>query len=669
MRGPLTTHFIEAKAKKQEVHSSTTESPLITNGGEKALSHRADIDGLRAVAILSVLASHVGLNRLRGGFIGVDVFFVISGYLISLILLSEITGRRFSLIRFYERRARRIFPALFAMLIVFAICNVFYLLPDEFVSFGKSMLGVTGFVSNFFFWKHSGYFDAPLSQPLLHTWSLAVEEQFYVCLPLFLVLVHKRFPKRLQLSVVVLFLTSLIISAVVVSRSRNTAFYMPYTRAWELLMGTLLALRTFKALRSVLLRNAAAAIGFGLIVFSAWRYTPETLFPGLSALVPCIGAALIIEAGKSGSSLVGRLLSWRPMVFIGLISYSLYLWHWPVIVMQQMGLINAGVIAAKIGHGLISQHQFDVLFELALSFVLAALSWKFVENPFRTGRLRLGGRPLLMATATAMAVLVACSSWIIFADGFKGRFPAAALQVASNRDENHMEFQNGCFVTSDNHMDSFNSGVCLQPMANERNILLLGDSHSAMLSHALTAWLKNDHLMQASCFNCPPLLNSENSPDCKKMMSYIFDNYLLNHPISEVYLVARWQRGDLTGLTRTIEWAKQHGIQVAVFGPVPEYYGPLPRLLAYSIAWNRPNLAGERLVTDQAVLDVQMQKMAADVWHVPYVSLYRQICDSGRCIEYADKAKTVPMLSDANHLSPLGASFVVRRLVEQNLLQ
>ena len=208
---------------------------------------------------------------------------------------------------------------------------VVYLLPAELVAYSKSMLAATASASNFYFWQHSGYFDSPTSYPLLHTWSLAVEEQFYIFFPLFLMLVRKFFPTRLRLSVIVLFCASLAASVVVVSQNRGTAFYMPYTRAWELLLGTLLSLGMFPHLRWSWLRNLATIIGIGLIAFSVLFYTEQTLFPGLSALAPCVGSALIIGAGESGSSVIGKILSWRPIVFIGLISYSLYLWHWPVI--------------------------------------------------------------------------------------------------------------------------------------------------------------------------------------------------------------------------------------------------------------------------------------------------------------------------------------------------
>ena len=188
------------------------------------------------------------------------------------------------------------------MLAVFSVFAVIYLLPAELVAYGKSMLAATASASNFYFWRHSGYFDSPTSYPLLHTWSLAVEEQFYISFPIFLVLVRKFFPTRLRLSVIILFCASLVASAVVVSQNRETAFYMPYTRAWELLLGTILSLQMFPGLQRAWQRNLATFAGMGLIGFSTLHYTEGMLFPGLSALAPCVGSALIIGAGESGSS-------------------------------------------------------------------------------------------------------------------------------------------------------------------------------------------------------------------------------------------------------------------------------------------------------------------------------------------------------------------------------
>jgi histidinol-phosphate phosphatase family protein len=640
--------------------------------GRPALKYRADIDGLRAVAVLSVLAFHIGLSIVPGGFVGVDVFFVISGYLISSIVFSEIAASRFSVIGFYERRIRRIFPALFAML---AVCSVFasiYLLPTELVAYSKSMLAATASASNIYFWLHSGYFNSPTSQPLLHTWSLAVEEQFYISFPIFLVLVRRFFSRRLRVSVVALFFVSLVASAIVVSRRPETAFYMPYTRAWELLLGTILSLGMFPRVRSGWLRNLATIVGIGMIAFSVFVYTPATVFPGFSALVPCLGSALIIGAGEAGSSLVGAVLSWRPFVFIGLISYSLYLWHWPVIVLRKMGmLIGAGAIASHRYARLLPTHRFDMLEEIALSLLLGVLSWRFVERPFRSGPLRLSGRPLFALAGTVMFLLLGFSSWTVFAGGFKGRFPADAVQIAADLDSDQQirSMRTGtCFITSEYPFEKYDYDVCLRQDSSKKNYLLLGDSHSAMLWSALSSALPDANIMQASCYGCEPSLHPTGSPDCRKMMAYIFQTYLPAHPVQGIFMAGRWSGGDMDGLTGAIAWAKQHQMPVTVFGPMPEYDASLPRLLAYSIAWKQPGLASQHRVAAARSLDAEMQSLATNTWHVPYISLYQEICGADVCAEYADAAHKIPLMFDTDHLTRFGASFVVQRLVEKGEL-
>jgi peptidoglycan/LPS O-acetylase OafA/YrhL len=416
-----------------------------------SLKYRPDIDGLRAVAVVSVVIFHLGAGHLMGGFVGVDVFFVISGYLISAIIFSEIADSRFSILGFYERRIRRIFPALFGMLLIFTAAASFFLLPTELVDYAKSLFAAVLSSSNFYFWQHSGYFDMPESNPLLHTWSLAVEEQFYILFPLCLVIIRRFFPQRLRIAVVVLFFASLIASIIMVHTAPVSAFYMPYTRAWELLLGTMVSQGIFPRLHSSILRNLATLTGMGLILYPVFFYSPKTSFPGIAALPPCIGSALIIGAGEFGTSVIGKLLSWRPVVFVGLISYSLYLWHWPVIVLHSMGF--SVTLNDLLPHRLatvIPAFRFDMWMEIVFSFVLAILSWRFVERPFRSRPLRIRRRPLFVMSAAVMAVLIAISITLISAQGFPGRFSPQAVKVASFLGK-HSTLDRGqvgaCFIT------------------------------------------------------------------------------------------------------------------------------------------------------------------------------------------------------------------------------
>lgn len=635
------------------------------------MKYRPDIDGLRAIAILSVMAFHLSPWRVPGGFVGVDVFFVISGYLISAIVFSEIATGRFSVFAFYERRVRRIFPALFVMLIAVSVVISSFLLPNEFVDYAKSAIASTTSASNFYFWQHSSYFDWPLSKPLLHTWSLAIEEQFYILFPIFLLITRRFFPQRLKLGVVMLLLASLAASVATLYFSPSTAFYMPHTRAWELLMGTVIALGFFPRLRRVSVRNGVALLGIALIGYSALRYSEHTPFPGLAALVPCLGSALIIGAGESGSTLVGKVLSWRPMVFIGLISYSLYLWHWPMIILNDLGLsANFAFVPHKWGFVLLLQKSNKAMVVLA-SFLLAALSWRFVERPFRSHHRRIERRPLFALAAAVMVVLLLSSGAVIYAGGFEGRFPHRALQVASFRlRPDSMIGQLGdCAITEDNRATVFGNAQCLQSASGKPTYLLLGDSHAAALWDGLKTSLPNSNVALAAAWGCAPSLHPARDRLCQQMMDFAFQKYVPTHAIKALLVEARWKWEYLSGVSEIVAWAKAKGIIVIVFGPVAEYDSPLPRLLAYSIAWNKPNLAQQHRSAYSSLVDAQMRNLAENRWHVFYASLYQATCDSDRCLEYADEQNGVPLLKDMDHLSADGSRLLVRRLVRLGELE
>jgi peptidoglycan/LPS O-acetylase OafA/YrhL len=300
------------------------------------MKYRSDIDGLRAVAVIPVILYHTDIEYFSGGYVGVDVFFVISGYLITKLLTDDLSRGHLSIRKFYERRIRRIFPALFTVLIFTLIVSSLILLPEDYISESYSALSAALFSANIYFWANSGYFDAPASAlPLLHTWSLAVEEQFYIVFPLLLLTFKNANRNVLAIIFFVLFFVSLGISQWYVVNDTKSAFYLPHSRAWELLIGAFLALGVLPDNRSRLMRETLSITGITLISWSVFTYTDKTPFPGFSALAPSIGAALIIYAGRSGRSLPFHILTMKSIVFIGLISYSLYLWHWPIIVLTK----------------------------------------------------------------------------------------------------------------------------------------------------------------------------------------------------------------------------------------------------------------------------------------------------------------------------------------------
>lgn len=305
-------------------------------------AYRADIEGLRALAVIPVILYHARLFS-PGGFVGVDVFFVISGYLITKIITSHLRCGHFTLAGFYQRRVRRIFPALFLMFAVSSAFAYLLLLPHELMQFGKSLIASAAFVSNVFFSSQSDYFDVASEQkPLLHVWSLAVEEQFYILWPLIVVALNKKAgEKGTLLFCVIVSFTSLLYGEYFVHQAPTAAFYLLPARAWELALGALLAMFiNFGWFRQTprYVADIASIVGIALICVAIFSYDEVMPFPGFAALVPCVGAALVIGAGESRTTLGGRLLSLPPFALIGRISYSLYLWHWPILVFSHIYL-------------------------------------------------------------------------------------------------------------------------------------------------------------------------------------------------------------------------------------------------------------------------------------------------------------------------------------------
>jgi peptidoglycan/LPS O-acetylase OafA/YrhL len=355
------------------------------------MQYRAEIDGLRAVAVVPVILFHAGISGFDGGFLGVDVFFVISGFLITAIITAELETGRFSLARFYERRARRILPALTVMMLVCLPFAWMWMLPSELVRFGRSLAATALFLSNVLYWRQTDYFspDAELN-PLLHTWSLSVEEQFYILFPLILMLMWRR-SRRLVAPVLVLgILVSLALAEWGGRNAPAAAFFLAPSRAFELLLGALAALfvRRFGETRS----GAASAAGLFMVVSAIAFLGDRAATPSLWTLIPVVGTALILVFGREGTA-VAAILRIRPLVGIGLISYSLYLWHQPVLAFAKIRLAESagGVLLAGL---------------FVLIFLAGVASWAFVERPFRhrRGTLRGPGRMLALSAASIVGV-------------------------------------------------------------------------------------------------------------------------------------------------------------------------------------------------------------------------------------------------------------------------
>lgn len=476
---------------------------------DHTLSYRPEIDGLRAVAILPVVFYHAGLAAFSGGFVGVDVFFVISGYLITSIILGERRAGRFSLLSFYSRRIRRIFPALFVMMaavypIAFALMG-----PFEMAEFSGSVIATTFFLANAYFYDISGYFaTAAEMKPLLHTWSLAVEEQFYLVFPA-LVLLTWRMGARRQIA----FFAGLAVASLALAQwdiaagKGDRAFFMLQTRLWELMAGALaafwLASPRGQALRTGGSLRHAALAGLALILYSVMAYDGDTAFPGLAALPPVLGAVLVVLFATP-QSLAGRVLSLPPVVFVGLVSYSLYLWHVPLLVLTR---IATGRDDPALLLGV-----------CALAFGIACLSWRYVERPIRRMQ-TLPPRRLFGTAAAAMAILAGLGLAGTQTEGFRAfylehrldsrtraNFERFSPQATRSRvDDDGCRFRDE--VLSDAFLNRFETCVETHGQA----VFLLGDSHAENLYNALRSTETPRFFVALTRGGCRPY---ESKPKC-----------------------------------------------------------------------------------------------------------------------------------------------------------
>src|SRR5438045_534304 len=373
---------------------------------EAAAGHyRPDVDGLRGIAVVPVVLYHYGVPGFGGGFVGVDVFFVISGYLITELIYAEMRAGRFSIVHFYERRIRRIFPALFALLFFVTIAASVLLFPRDLRQYAKSLWATAVFGSNFSFWRQAGYFDTAADlKPILHTWSLAVEEQFYLVWPaiLFGLVYLGRAVSRWRMIVVIctILVLSLAESVRELQSAPTAAFYLLPSRMWELMLGAVLAVADLPRTGSLMIRNALATAGLVLIAWAVCTYNADTPFPALAAVAPCLGAALLIYTGEEGGTAPSRILSTGFLVFVGLISYSLYLWHWPLYVFARYYIDRP--LSPPLAITL-----------MLVSVLLGWLSYRFVEQPFRARKAFFSGRRLFAMAGAAIAFATAAGIVVV----------------------------------------------------------------------------------------------------------------------------------------------------------------------------------------------------------------------------------------------------------------
>jgi peptidoglycan/LPS O-acetylase OafA/YrhL len=616
------------------------------------MKYRSDIDGLRALAVIPVLLYHAGVPGFPGGFVGVDMFFVISGYLICGMIDADIRKGSFSLATFYKRRILRILPALFVMFLGASVLAYIYLLPVELEDYAKSLISAIGSLSNFYFAGHADYFDAPAeTKPLLHTWSLGVEEQFYLLVPLLMLIGWRVARDRVKLLFAVAAALSFAAAVAVSYRNTTFVFYMTPFRAWELALGALLSIKFIPSPESAFARNTVGVLGLLLLlgaILAGSPNAPRLLMTSLAS----IGAALVIASSERERSVAGRLLSLRPFVFVGLISYSLYLWHWPLIVFQR----SDGLLVVN-GSSLLTK-----LALIACSFLIAWLSWKFIELPFRS-RARETSKALVFgAASTAMASATALCALVFVVGGAPFRFPERVVSIGAYLAyDSSAAFRAGhCYLV--NNRQHLDMQTCMTPDEKRSNYLLVGDSHAAHLWLGLSSSMPEVNLMQASATMCRPAVQPTSLLDtraCPRLMQFVFNDFLAHNKVDKVLLSAAWKDEDLPALSSTLDALERRGFDVTVFGPIVEYDAALPRLLADGIMRGDPALASTMRTAGIRERDRTMAKLVA-AHGATYVSVYDAVCRNDGCVEYAEG--DVPIQFDAGHLTARGSIELAQRL-------
>ena len=603
------------------------------------VAYRPDIDGLRALSIFLVVIYHAHPWLIPGGFVGVDVFFVISGFVITKIVLADVSAERFSVTMFYGRRVRRLFPALLTVLLVTVAIGWFVLLPDQYELLGKNLVAGVAFTANLFQLTQTGYFaPTAIENPLLHLWSLGIEEQFYIFWPPILLLIAGT--RRRLLWICLIALLSFCTGLSVVFGFKDWSFYSPVTRAWELLVGCFLAEIDLHSSRppALVSENVLSAFGLLAIMGSSVILDADSPFPAPYAVLPVSGAALILASPNSFVN--RRLLSSRPIVWVGLISYPLYLWHWPLL--SYLDVVRNGV------------PNFVEIWAAVISAVaLSALTYRFVELPLRQRK------DVVPTLSFGMAGLAAMGLAAIVTGGFESRFPSELQEIARLRTKDTPAFRDHCFLDV--------SGLAFDTSCIEQGdkplLFLWGDSTAAALFPALDELAQKIGKFRLARFNspgCAPILDAGSNSHCDEMSRATFGFVESSRP-DVVLLHAMWGNNiDLEKLRATIEALRRSGVpRIVLLGPVPVWKRTLPHaMINHYRLWHE--LADFIQVGVTGAEEDQRMAAFSRSAGIEYISARRVLCDESRgCMTHLGPSPSDIVATDIVHLSDHGARFLV----------
>lgn len=608
------------------------------------MPHRPELDGIRAIAVMAVLLFHADETSLGGGYVGVDVFFALSGYLITGIISHKISEGTFSFTDFYARRIRRLIPAMLPVVIFSSALAGALFLSDRLRSFTASLLGVFTYSSNFVFLSEADYFDeASATKPLLHTWSLAVEEQFYLFFPALLFLLMRGGNiKRAKIATGAMAVGSLVMAIVAMrAGSVDEAFYVSPLRFWEMLLGSLLALSgfEFKVQSRALLSRL---LGLVLVSVPMVSYTTKTSFPGLAALPPVLGTLLVIAGGAQQSDGLIRALSHPVMVYVGKISYGLYLWHWPILV------------AARL---LWPTVQWAPYLGLLCSLGVSALSYHFWEAPLRFGRV-LGGRrrPYVFLGASSFVVLLATAySW--------HRLNSMPSDMGFYFDwkRTKEEWNFDCKTP----LKNISQISCADAGPTRPTLMLIGDSQAQHLLPGIKSRWPDVNLAVLAAGGCKPIRGyRQDRPDCRELRDELFRKFDGWKYVDLVILSVRQNKDTVRGVAATAKWIANKGVPVWLISGYLEHKPSLSELVA-----QHPQIdPGELDRLAQKARDDRSFSIANEVQRttppgVRFVDGRRIFCSYGHCVTFVDHGTTrAPINANSFHLSTAGSEWFVSQL-------
>lgn len=621
------------------------------------MHYRSDIEGLRALAILVVIFYHAGFTFFSGGFIGVDIFFVISGFLITSILTQRLEAGTFDAREFWQKRISRLLPALAAVTIFVLLVGFFIYFPNDYKSVGKQAAVQSLLGSNIFFYHITGYFNPDTAaKPLLHTWSLAIEAQFYLFFPLLMMAAFKTGKSNLNWILSLILIGSLSASIWMTDKSMDAAFFLTPYRIWEFLLGSLIVMLPHMKSRW---NEVLSLSGLGMIGYSVTTYTSSMLFPGTAALILCLGAAAIIYSGPQ--TYLARFLSFKAFVFIGSISYSLYLWHWPIFTMANYVQILPDKIPVKCGL-------------IVLSFLIAVLSWKYIEEPFRY---KNESKIIYRYGLAALVFIFALgASAFLYA---KTQRPVAGQLNLAKAEKDFSPYRNKCQDKTGNKLAK-DKACQTNPEAEEPSFIVWGDSHGDADTPAFYN-LSKQYGRNGYVFfkhGCPPIIGysvrgNKDNKNCQKFNREALA-FIERHEVQDIYLIGYWdywlkdnhnvyldpapnagiyKNEMMSAMQATLNVLKHKNVKVHMLLPPPTMEFQVPRMLAFRERFNLDR--GNLFLPVQDYLDYRPEEVTLLINNNPDVAFIdpkEEFCPDGKCWPAENEH---PLYYDKHHLSQYGA--------------